>query len=65
MSRQVYTEVSCDYCGNAINHIPRAYGLSINSYLRSEGVIVSKYGDFCDKNCHKLYISNDNKTKGC
>ena len=65
MARQGYTEVSCDYCGFTMDHIPRAEGISVNKWLRSSGKIVSKHGDFCNKECLNDYKSNNNSPKSC
>lgn len=50
MSIQKYVEVTCDDCGNA-NHAIGGNLSSAKKQLRGHGLVFSKYGDFCDKEC--------------
>ena len=45
--RRRYTECVCDNCYNAIGH----YVFDPIYNMRKDGAIVSKYGDFCSKEC--------------
>jgi len=54
MGVQKYIEFTCDQCGNA-NH---AHGGDISAgraQLRTFGLIFSKLGDFCNKECFEKF----------
>lgn len=50
MSMEKFVEVSCDYCGNG-SHASGGSLSDAKRQLRMLGLIFSKQGDFCDKEC--------------
>jgi hypothetical protein len=51
MSKTVYTEVSCDQCGQADFYIR---GTNVDKAFRKSGGIATKNGKhFCDKDCRE------------
>jgi hypothetical protein len=59
VSRYMVCEVYCDQCSTVIDHIHSVKGVSVNKQLRRQGAIVSKHGDFHNKDCLKEFIKEN------
>lgn len=53
MSIKNYKEVTCDSCGNAINHFGDTSTKIANEILKEDGVIIKGRKHYCDEECSK------------
>lgn len=63
MTRRKYIEVSCDYCSSAIEYLTP--GGNTDAEIRSIGGVVSKHGDFCDKDCRDSFVWEQQTAPKC
>lgn len=61
MTRRTYIELSCNYCGQGDYYHPG----SLLQRAKANGWVLTRNGDFCDKECKKNFekrVKKDEQT---